>query len=327
MQRQFRNSRRNFLLASGALVGGGLSTGGASPLVAQESPSETGPASPPAKLRYCLNTSTINHAQVPVREQFRIAATTGYDSVEIWMRDIEQFVREGGTIADLAKEVADLGLGIDSAIAFGNWIVDDDGKRQAGIDQCRRDMETLRALGGRRIAAPPAGATRQPGLNLDSAAARYHELLEVGKSVDVLPQLELWGSSANLSTLPQLLYVAAAANHPDACVLLDVYHLYKGGSDFSNLGLVPGTQMHCLHMNDYPRQPSRDAIGDQDRVYPGDGIAPMNHILRTLFSVGFAGALSLELFNRTYWEQPPVEVARIGLDKMKTSVAQAFERK
>jgi hypothetical protein len=32
--------------------------------------------------------------------------------------------------------------------------------------------------------------------------------------------------------------------------------------------------------------------------------------------------LSLELFNRTYWEGEPVAVARTGLEKMRSLVAQ-----
>ena len=149
---------------------------------------ETKPELLQSSLRYCLNTSTINGGVVPVRQQLKIAAEAGYQAVELWLRDIEKFVSEGGKIADLRKELSDLGLGLDSAIAFGKWIVDDDGERKAGLDQCRRDMEVVRSLGGTRIAAPPVGATNLPKLDLSQAAARYRTLLEVGREIDVLPQ-------------------------------------------------------------------------------------------------------------------------------------------
>ena len=114
------------------------------------------------------------------------------------------------------------------------------------------------------------------------------------------------------------------ADHPDACLLLDVYHLYKGGSDFHNIGLVPAAKMFCLHMNDYPAAPPRDQIADADRVYPGDGVAPLDQILQTLVLGGFRGTLSLELFNRQYWAQPAAQVASTGLSKMKDAVAKAL---
>lgn len=280
-----------------------------------------------APVRYCLNMSTINSSQIPIRQQLKIAADAGYTGVELWLRDVDRFIEQGGDLAVLRREISDLGLKVESAIAFGAWIVDDDKARAAGLDQCRRDMENLRALGGRRLAAPPVGASdaNADKLNLDAAAERYRELLEIGRERDVVPQVELWGFSKNLATLAEVLYVAAAANHPDACVLLDVYHMYKGGSDFANIGLVPGNRLHCLHMNDYPAQPPRDSIKDEHRVYPGDGVAPLDLILSTLFRGGFRGVLSLELFNREYWQQPPAEVAKRGLEKMQAAVAGAME--
>jgi 2-keto-myo-inositol isomerase len=57
---------------------------------------------------------------------------------------------------------------------------------------------------------------------------------------------------------------------------------------------------------------------------PGDGVAPMTQILRDLALTGGETVLSLELFNRSYWEQDPLRVARLGLEKMKTAVAQAL---
>ncbi len=76
--------------------------------------------------------------------------------------------------------------------------------------------------------APPVGATdKEYPLNLNEAADRYRALVEIGLARDVIPQIELWEFSKNLATLAEVLYVAAAANHPNACVLLDVYHLYK----------------------------------------------------------------------------------------------------
>ena len=58
-----------------------------------------------------------------------------------------------------------------------------------------------------------------------------------------------------------------------------------------------------VHMNDYPARPPRSEISDADRVFPGDGVAPLGLMLRTLHENGFNGFLSLEVFNRDYWRQ------------------------
>ena len=59
---------------------------------------------------------------------------------------------------------------------------------------------------------------------------------------------------------------------------------------------------------------------DADRVYSGDGILNLGQMLSILEDAGYAGVISLELFNPNYWEQDPTEVARIGLEKMKSAL-------
>jgi 2-keto-myo-inositol isomerase len=176
-------------------------------------------------------------------------------------------------------------------------------------------------LGGQRIAAPPAGATRNVVIDLDDAAQRYHDLLELGREMGVTPQLEIWGPSQNLHKMSQAAYVLAGCGHPDACILPDVYHMYKGGSDVDSLKLFGAETIQVFHMNDYPADPPVETIGDGDRVMPGDGIAPLNTILRYLRNAGGTKVLSLEIFNRGYWEQDALEVAKLGLRKMKDAVA------
>ncbi len=273
---------------------------------------------------YCLNMSTIRGQKLSLPEQVDVAAKAGYQAIEPWIREIQQFVEQGGNLADVKKQIADAGLTVESAIGFANWIVDDEAKRADGLETARRDMELVKQIGGKRIAAPPVGATNQADLDLYEAADRYRELLDVGREVGVVPQVELWGFSKSMSRLGELVFVATEAAHPDACMLPDVYHIYKGGSSFEGLRMINGAAMHVFHMNDYPDDPPRATINDAQRVYPGDGVAPLTKILRDIHDAGFRGMLSLELFNRDYWMQDPLQVAQTGLAKMRAAVEKAF---
>lgn len=272
--------------------------------------------------RYCLNTSTIRGQKLPLVEEISLASNAGYQGIEPWIREITQYQESGGKLTDLRKRLSDAGLTVESAIGFANWIVDDDAQRARGLEDAKRDMALVREIGGTRIAAPPAGA--RAAIDLNAIAERYAKLLELGAQMGVTPQLELWGPSKAISRLGQMMFVASEAGHPDACMLPDVYHIFKGGSDFHGLQVINGQAIHCFHMNDYPADPPRATIGDKDRVYPGDGIAPLSQILNTLYDTGFRGALSLELFNPSYWEQDPAVVVRTGIAKMRAAVARAF---
>jgi sugar phosphate isomerase/epimerase len=110
--------------------------------------------------------------------------------------------------------------------------------------------------------------------------------------------------------------------HPKACVLADIFHLYKGGSKIEGIRLLGRDTIQVLHMNDFPSDPPREKIDDSYRIFPGDGTAPIVEVLRLLRQTGGQKVLSLELFNRKYWAEDPLKVVKLGLEKMKT-VAQA----
>lgn len=311
-------------MQSGFAVGAGML---AAPVLAETSNVAAATnlqADPVSKFRYALNTATIRGQKLTLDAQVELTAKAGYNGIEPWMDDIEKYRNSGGSLADLKKRIADLGLAVVGAIGFANWIVDDDSARAKGLEHAKRDMDLVAQLGGTHIAAPPAGATDQANLDLRKAGERYRKLLEVSESIGVIPQVEVWGFSKSLSRLSECAFVAIESGHPKACLLTDVYHLHKGGSDFASFGLVSGAAMHCMHINDFPADPPREKIADRNRVYPGDGVGPIGEILRTLDAGGFRGVLSLELFNPTYWMQDPLEVARTGLAKMKKSVATAL---
>src|SRR5262245_53242708 len=307
-------SRRQWLAGTAAALPG-LTPG------ARLAAADTPKGSP---FRFMLNGATIMGQKLPITQEVDIAARAGYDAFEPWVRKLEEFVKGGGKPEDLAKRIRDHGLTVESAIGFANWIVDDPGARKKGLEQAKRDMDLVAKIGGKRIASPPAGATGGKDINLFAAAERYRALIEVGQKVGVVPQVEVWGFSKNLSRLGETALVAVEAGHPSACVLADVYHLHKGGSGFHGLRVLGPGGMQVFHMNDYPADPPRAKITDAHRVYPGDGVAPLTQMLRDLRAVGFRGHLSLELFNRTYWKQDALLVARTGLAKMKAAVAKAL---
>lgn len=302
----------------GFLAGSGLALGAAGVPYATASESEE------KKFKLCLNMSTIRGQELDAAEEIEIAGNAGYDSIEPWFRRINEYTEKGGKLSELKKRIDDHGLTVESAIGFAKWIVNDPDARGAGLEEAKRDMDTIAQLGGKRIAAPPAGAGKDDHISLDQAAERYRALLDLGSEMGVVPQIEMWGGHPIIGTVEKAVYIAVRAGHPDACFLGDVYHTYKGGSSFDSILMMGPHALQAYHMNDYPADPPRDTIKDADRVFPGDGIAPIVDILKKFQEVGAYPALSLELFNNSYWEMPALECAKTGLEKMKAVVAEAI---
>jgi sugar phosphate isomerase/epimerase len=281
-------SRRQWLAQTSALAAGLAAV----PVAAKDLPAKE-------PFGYCLNTSTISGQKLDLVEEVEIASKAGYTALEPWVRELDQYVKDGGNVKELSKRIRDRGLSVESVIGFFEWIVDDDDKRKKGLEEAKRNMDLVQQLGGKRLAAPPVGATKQEDLSLAKAAERYRALLELGDKIGVIPEVELWGFSKTLGRLGDVAFVAVESGHPQACILLDVYHLYKGGSNLKGLHVLNGAALPVIHFNDYPDRP-RSEIVDAQRVYPGDGVAPLKEILRDLRRIGFRGVLSLELFNRDY---------------------------
>lgn len=299
-----------------------LGTSAIAPLIPAISKINSEPQStiPPASFRYCLNMSTIRGHNLGFIKELETASKAGFRSVEIWMNSLQTYLTNGGTPKEAKKRIDDLGLTIENCIGFAEWIVDEEDRRKKGLDLMKKEMDLLVQIGCKRTAAPPAGATQTPGLDLKKAAERYRTILELGDATGVVPHLELWGFSKNLSRVSEVFYVALESGHPSAKVLLDVYHLYKGGSPVETLSLINPYSVEILHMNDYPAQLSSSVITDADRLYAGDGVAPIKQVLRALSKKDKPLVLSTEVFNKNYYAQDALLVAKTALQKMKKVV-------
>lgn len=278
-------------------------------------------AAPQTPFTLCLNLSTIRGQKLGFVKELETAAAAGFHSVEIWIDTLQTYLQQGGTLADARKRIDGLGLRIENAIGFAPWIIDDDPTRAKGLDQLKGEMEMLAQLGCKRIAAPPSGATNAPVLDLKHVAERYRAILDLGLKTGVIPQLELWGFSKNLNRLSEVMYVAIESGHPSARVLLDVYHLFRGGSGGDCLPLVGKAAIEVFHLNDYPKTVTHETVTDADRVYPGDGVAPIRSLLQQIKTPDKSIVLSLEVFNKAYYAQDALAVAKTGLAKMQAVTA------
>ncbi|MBU1819928.1 MAG: sugar phosphate isomerase/epimerase [Bacteroidetes bacterium] len=278
------------------------------------------PSSASAKaepFKYALNMSTLRGHKLGFQKEIETASKAGYRHVEIWINTLQDFLKNGKTTADARKILNDNGIVAEDAIGFAPWIVDDASTRAKASEQLKQEMGMLAEIGCKRIAAPPMGATTGEALDLKKAAERYRTILDLGDTTGVIPHLELWGFSKNLSRLSELMYVAIESGHPSAKVLMDVYHLYRGGTGLQQAAWVGKPYIEVFHVNDYPASPPQNELKDSDRVYPGDGVGPMKELFTILKNPEKPVILSLEVFNPTYYAQDALLVAKTGLAKMK----------
>ena len=250
--------------------------------------------------RISLNTSTISAYGLGVDQQIEMVSAAGFEGIELWMRDITSYLEKGGTLESLKGRLKAGQLVLENIIGFSQWCHDDPEERKKAIEQLRSEMQITAALGGSFIAAPVMGVKSLDCTKFDEYAERYAAILDLKAETSVTPVLELWGAGA-LHKLADCAQIVIRTGHPAAAVLLDFYHLYRGGNDWDTVDCLNGKRLPVIHINDFPATPARESLTDAHRILPGDGICPFDQVLPKLYDSGFRGGLSVELFNREYW--------------------------
>ncbi|MFP4377259.1 MAG: sugar phosphate isomerase/epimerase family protein [Spirochaetales bacterium] len=275
-----------------------------------------------------LNSSTLRPYNLDLESQLRVTAEAGFAGIEIWMRDLQAYMARGNRPDQIRFLAEELGISVVNGIAFFKWTDRNPKTRKAGLEQAAHEITVLAETGCTKIAAPPAGDVT--GLSATEIAANYERLLAISRPMGVDPVLEFWGRASRLHTVNEAVEVLdhlvdtilprvkrsadlESGKPPEVTrpsVLLDLYHMYTGGSEIADLERLDADQIGLVHINDYPDNPPRETITDADRVMPGTGVAPAAAFLSALHTKGYTGPLSVELFRSSYGHSGAIETAR-----------------
>ena len=264
--------------------------------------------------QYCLNASTIR--PTPILDKIRIAGEVGYSAIELWHDDIESYIASGGKLSDIRKALADTGLALPTTIYLAGWCDTTGLAHEEALEPIKRRMAASAELGSAHIISCPAMGKVDVAL----AARNYRELVELGLSFGVKAAMEYLGFVEQINTIESALEIMTLSGHPQATIIIDPFHNFRGGGAFSSIGKLRGDQIAISHFNDTPASPPRLEQHDHSRVLPGEGHLNLKEWCGLLGQVGYHGYLSLELFRADLWARDPREVAQIGLELMRAAV-------
>lgn len=268
-----------------------------------------------------INASTIR--PVPPMEKIAITAETGWDGIELWNNDLEQLEEEGHSLKDVAKRMEDLGIFVPNIIGLWDCMPPTEEAFVASLDATRERMRRAADIGAHYVAAVPS--PDRADFDLAWGAACYRRLLEMGREdYGITVGCEFVGFLKGVHRLGQAAAIALDADDPEACLICDTFHLWRGGSGFRGIRHLDPRFIAIFHWNDVPEGLVRAEGKDADRVYPGEGQLPLHGLLRDLRDMGYERALSLELFRREHWESDPRQVAATGLQMMRENIAEAL---
>ena len=163
------------------------------------------------------------------------------------------------------KPLDDYGLSVPTVIALHGWLNTTGAEHQEAIEEAKRRMAQAAAVGSTYIISSPPREVA----DLQLGGKNYRELLELGREFGVKPAMEFLGFVDGVNQVKQAWEVMEVADHPDSTIVLDPFHIYRGGGEIEDMKGIPGEKIAVFHFNDAPADPARAEQSDADRVYPG----------------------------------------------------------
>jgi 2-keto-myo-inositol isomerase len=235
-------------------------------------------------------------------------ARAGIKNVELTNNLLDEFLKSDSLPA--AKRVlTDLGLTpVSSACGvFGLW--EPNPKRAAQLDAFKKRCDQFASLGLTKIYSPTPTTEKFTEEDYKRGVANMRENGDIAKQFGMVVMAEAVRTSTFIGTMPTMLKMMREAAHPSVAPLLDFYHFWSGLNKLEDLDQIRQGEIGHVHFQDVPDMP-RELLDNTTRIIPGDGVAPLNRMLRTLADKGYAGPLSVELFLPKFQQGDPYEVAR-----------------
>lgn len=245
-----------------------------------------------------------------LRSKLEAIARAGYDGVEIFENDLLSF---DGSPGELRELCARLGLKILAFQPFRDFEAMPEPQRTRNLERARRKFDLMAELGTDFLLVC-SNVSPQCIDDLDRAAEDLRELAELAAERGLRIGFEALAWGRHISDYRDAWEVVKRADHPALGVVLDSFHILARGLELETLARIPADKIAFVQIADAP-------LLDMDilqwsrhyRCFPGQGRLPLGNFMRALASTGYAGPLSLEIFNDAFRAAPAEATAVDGL--------------
>lgn len=243
------------------------------------------------------------------REKLAAIAGAGFDGIEIFEQD---FIAFDGSPRDVGRMVRDHGLEITLFQPFRDFESLPEPLRTRALARAERKFDLMVELGTDLVLVCSTCHPQAMG-GIDRAAEDFRALGDIAAQRGVRVGFEAlaWGRHTNDHR--DAWEVVRRADHPNVGLILDSFHTLARRIDPETIRRIPGDRIFFVQLADAP------AI-DMDLLYwsrhfrnmPGEGDLDVVGFMRAVMATGYAGPLSLEIFNDQFRQGLPRLVAVDG---------------
>jgi sugar phosphate isomerase/epimerase len=243
-----------------------------------------------------MPTRTGDRSPVDVERRIKAVAAAGYRGFGLNHSDLVA-ARDKIGLPRLAELLATHGLAHIELETIDYWW--ETGERRAASDRVRADLlAAAPVLGAGHIKAGVGvlGDTYDPIVLRDAFAALADEAQDAGVRI----ALEPCAFSSMPTLLPAVELITDVA-HPNAGLLLDVWHIYRSGMDYDTMAeLVPAEYLFAVELDDGARLQVGPGLVDtfDNRVLCGQGDFDVCAFIEAVVGLGYDGPWGVEMMSR-----------------------------
>jgi 2-keto-myo-inositol isomerase len=263
-------------------------------------------------VKLALNGATIMRS--PLERDIEIAATWGYAALEIWAGKLAGYLA-AHSLTELRPALAAAGINPWCINSIEDITGRDAKGRRALLDETSRLADVARAIGAPSIVVVPGrheGAFDRAG-QVEDAVSVLGEMAAAADGVALAFEF-LGKPRCAVPTLDMAIEIVERVGRSDVGLVVDTFHFHAGGSRLEDIATVPLDRLFVVHINGCEDLPKAQ-LTDGHRLYPGEGVIPIDEIMAGLRGIGYDGAFSIEIFREAYWELDPTLVARTAREK------------
>jgi sugar phosphate isomerase/epimerase len=230
----------------------------------------------------------------PLSDRIRAAARAGYAGIGLHTDDLLKVVDQHG-YAGVKQRIADGGLQYLEIEALLDWFADGDRRRLSDSNR-KLMLDAAERLGAFQIkvVGDLSGKTWPVDLLATEFATLCRQAADVGAnvSIEVLP-------FSTIRDIPTAVDIVASAAAPNGGLLIDVWHMVRGGIAFDEVAEIPVRYLKHVELDDADETVVGSLFEDtvQRRRLPGDGSFDLPHFLRCVQATGYDGLYGVEILS------------------------------
>lgn len=247
-------------------------------------------------------------------EKMQACAIAGFDGIEIFEQDL---VTSPLTPEDVRKMAADLGLTLDLYQPFRDFDSVSEDLLAANLRRADAKFRLMERLGMDTVLVCSNVATA----SIDSDDLRTEQLglladLAGQHGVKVAYEALAWGKY--VSDYEHAHRLVEAVDHPNLGTCLDSFHILSRDWDTAPIEAFNPDKIFFVQVADAPKL-SMDVLSwsRHYRVFPGEGQFELAKFMGHVVRAGYAGPVSLEIFNDVFRQS---DVERTAVDGMRSLI-------